>query len=94
MYSLLGELFQLYTQDFDLLYDQYTDPIDIFCLQHNVQEQKELLQEMKILYQEILSGEKSNRDLRNMGLEYIPGDDLSPMAWLPPLIRYLEGKTT
>jgi len=93
MYRRLTELFQLYTQDFDLLYERYTDPIDLFCLQHTPQEQRELLQEMQSFYREILLTTKSTRDLRDLGLEYIPGDDPSPEAWLPLLIGYLETKT-
>ena len=92
MNSMLQELCELYTQDFDLVFQPGTDPIDLFCQQHDVQAQEELLQQMKEFHQGILSGTKSVLDLVNMGLEYIPSTERDPRTWLPHLIKYLEGR--
>ena len=90
MSTMLQELCQLYTQDFDLIFQRDTDPIDLFCQQHNIQAQEELLSQLKEFYEGILSGRKSIRDLINMGLEYTPGTERNPQTWLPPLIEYLD----
>jgi len=93
MSHLLEKLFEMYTQDFDIVWEKDTDPIDLFCLQHTAQQQTQLLSEMKDLYQDVLSGQKTLRDIINMGLEYVP-DVRSPELWLPPLIKHLEKKIT
>ena len=92
MYNMLAEFCGFYMQDHDLLYERNTDPIDDFCGQHNVREQKEALAQLKDFHKAVLSGSKSIDDLLNMGLGYIPGDDPNPATWLPPLIDYLAGK--
>ena len=92
MGTMLQALCELYMQDFDLVFQRETDPIDLFCQQHDARDQKELLARMRRFHEGVLSGENSLNDLRAMGLEYIPGDDPNPAAWLPPLIRHLEKK--
>ena len=94
MGAMPRKLCELYMQDFDLVFQQETDPIDLFCQQHDVSDQKKLLAQMKSFYEGILSGKNSLNDLREMGLEYVPSDDLDPAVWLPPLIEHLEGKIT
>lgn len=83
----------MYVQDFDVIFERDTDPIDLFCMQHSAQVQKQLLQEMKDFYQEVLAGKKRLKNIVNMGLGYLPWNDHSPEVWLPLLIRYLEKKT-
>lgn len=90
MYQKLPDLLQLYSQDFDLIFQRDTDPIDYYCAQHSAQEQGDLLTEMNEVYQEVLRGEKSISDFVSMGLEYVPGEDRSPKSWLPRLIKHLE----
>ena|SRR6185437_1594377 len=92
MSTMLQQLCELYTQDFDLIFQRDTDPIDLFCQQHNIQVQTELLSQLKEFYESVLSGRESVRDLINMGLEYVPGAERDPRTWLPPLIKYLEGR--
>ena len=94
MHRMLVEFCGFYMQDHDLIYKRDTDPIDDFCGQHSIQEQKEALVQLKHFHKAVLSGSKSIDDLLNMGLGYIPSDDPDPAIWLPPLIEYLEGKIT
>jgi hypothetical protein len=84
----LERLCQHYSQDFDLIFERETDPIDLFCQQHGLEDQRELLREMIAFYEGAVSGKSSLTDLVNMGLEYVPGDPES-FAWLRSLIEYL-----
>jgi hypothetical protein len=90
--SRLEEFWRLYNQDFDLIFARDTDPIDLFCQQHNEQAQRALLRELNSFYDGVLCGRNSVRDLVKMGLEYVPSDDENPAIWLPPLIDYLAKK--
>ncbi len=91
MSKLLEELFQWYSQDFDLLFDEDTGPVDEFWLQHTGEEERKcLLVELKLLYSDIVSGKGTLRDIRDMGLEYQPGGTRDPKKWLPMLIEYVE----
>lgn len=92
MATILEKFCELYTQDFDLVFEQDTDPVDLFCQQHSVQDQMMLLRQLRDFYEGVLVGRKSIRHLASMGLEYIPGNDRDPKVWLPPLIEYLERK--
>jgi hypothetical protein len=94
MNDMLRELCELYTQDFDLVFQRDTDPVDLFCKQHNLQAQQELLGQLKEFYDGVLSGRNSIGDLVEMGLEYVPEGDRSLASWVPRLIKYLEGKIT
>lgn len=89
---ILQKFCQLYGQDFDLIFDQDTDPIDLFCQQHSLQAQEELLGQLKDFYEGVLPGRNSIRDLVEMGLEYVPEGDRSLRTWMPRLIKYLEEK--
>lgn len=40
MTDMLQEHCIRYTQDFDLLFEHDTDPIDLFCQQHDAEQQK------------------------------------------------------
>jgi CdiI immunity protein len=92
MVRILQELCELYIQDFELVFEEPTDPIDMFCQQHSLEDQEALLNELKKFLQEAVSGTKSIMDLVEMGLEYIPGVDHDPRTWLPALIEYLSAK--
>jgi hypothetical protein len=92
MSRLIRELFEMYSQDFDLVFSRDTDPIDLFYLQHTSEESNNLLKHMKELYNDILLKKKTINDIKNMGLEYIPEGNRSPEAWLPRLIKYMEDK--
>ena len=89
---MLAEFCGFYMQDHDLIYERDTDPIDDFCAQYNVQEQKEALAQLKDFREAVLAGKQNLQDLVSMGLGYIPGDDQNPATWLPALIDYLVGK--
>jgi hypothetical protein len=91
---VLERFFEMYIQDFDLVFARDTDPVDLFGLQHALSEQRQLLDELKALHQAVLSGRVKIGDIRNLGLEYVPGDERSPERWLPRLIAYLESKIT
>jgi glucose-6-phosphate isomerase len=92
MYRMLAELCGFYIQDHDLIYEQDTDPIDQFCEQHNVREQREALAQMKDFREAVLAGKRTLQDLVYMGLGWHPlgGRDLA--TWLQRLIDYLEAK--
>jgi hypothetical protein len=92
MSSLLEELLCMYMQDFELVFVRDTDPIDLFCQQHTSDEQRQLLCEMKELYDGVARGEVALRDIRNMGLEYLPGGEQEPKVWLPRFVEYLQEK--
>jgi hypothetical protein len=89
--SYLEELCQHYSQDFDVIFERETDPIDLFCQQHDRGAQRELLHEMTEFYEGVLSGKKSMLDLINMGLEYVPGNRES-FTWFLSLIEHLKNK--
>ena len=92
MSGLLEQLFVMYGQDFDIVFSHDTDPIDLFIAQHTLPERAALLQEMKALFNDLLTKEKSVRDIKNMGLEYFPEGNRSPEVWLSRFISYLEEK--
>jgi hypothetical protein len=92
MTTMLRTLCGFYSQDHDLLYERDTDPIDQFCDQHNVREQKEALGQLKDFRESVLAGKKTIRDLVNMGLEWFPSEDKDLDKWLLRLINYLEAK--
>jgi hypothetical protein len=94
MNAMLKTLCELYSQDFDLIFEQDTDPIDMFCEQHSLADQEALLRQMKDFYHGVLLGKNSIRDLVGLGLEYVPEGDRSLRSWMPRLIAYLEGKLT
>ena len=79
-------------QDFDLVFEHVTDPVDLFCSQHDVAEQNHLVAEMKEFYEEVVQGKKSITDLYAKGLEYIPNGDESMRSWFPILIERLESR--
>jgi hypothetical protein len=87
---MLREFWRLYVQDFDVVFERNTDPIDLFCQQHSRQAQEELLDELRGFCAEVLAGRRSVADLVNLGLEYMPGDEQHPETWLPQLVKYLE----
>lgn len=90
--TILEKFCQLYTQDFDLVFERDTDPVDLFCQQHSPQDQMLLLQQLRDFYTGVLAGRKSIRHLESLGLEWAPGDDPDSKTWLPRLIEYLEQK--
>lgn len=92
MATMLRELCMLYIQDFDVVFERETDPIDLFCEQHSRQAQEQLLDELRRYHADLRSGRRSIKDLVSMGMEYMPGDELQPETWLPHLITYLEEK--
>ena len=92
MKTMLEELCGFYIQDFDLIYERDTDPIDQFCDQHDIREQKEALGQLKDFRESALAGKKTVRDLVDMGLGYIPNDSQDLETWLPRMIDYLEHK--
>lgn len=57
----LEEFWRLYNQDFDLIFARDTDPIDLFCQQHNEQVQRALLRELKSFYDGVLREELGPR---------------------------------
>ncbi len=57
---MLPKLCELYIQDFDLIFQEPTGPIDMFCQQHDLEDQEALLSELKMFHQEALSGTKSS----------------------------------
>jgi hypothetical protein len=87
---LLKGLFEMYIQDFDLLFVRDTDPIDAFCQQHTDWEQRELLKELKVLLDNMRSGKWTSRDIVDLGLEWWPDGDRSAQSWLPRFIKHLE----
>lgn len=91
MFKYLKTLCELYSQDFDLLFERATDPIDMFCEQYGTQAQNGLLREMITFYRDTQSGERTLKDLVDMGLEWDPGDGNS-FDWFRSLIDYLEAK--
>jgi|SRR6516164_3269607 len=93
MSDLLRELFVMYGQDFDIIFTSDTDPIDLFISQHTHEEQKQLLKEMRSLYNEIVQRTRTVHDIRNIGMEYFPNGNRSPEVWLPKFMKYLEDKT-
>ncbi len=92
MARMLPKLCELYIQDFDLIFQEPTDPIDMFCQQHDLEDQEVLLNELNKFHQDAISGTKSIENLINMGMEYIPGIEHDPRTWLPALIEYLGAK--
>ena len=92
MAKMLPKLCELYIQDFDLIFQEATDPIDMFCQQYDLEDQEALLNELKKFYQEALSGTKSIMDLVEMGLEYVPSTERDPRTWLLAVIEYLSAK--
>ena len=42
MARMLPKLCELYIQDFDLIFQEPTDPIDMFCQQHDLEDQEAL----------------------------------------------------
>src|SRR5271166_6449396 len=48
MMTMLQELCKFYTQDFDMIFERDTDPIDLFCQQDPVDAQEVLLDEFSI----------------------------------------------
>lgn len=92
MSSYLEALCQHYGQDFDLVFEKDTDPIDLFCRQHDVKAQQELLREMVEFYEGTQCGRNSLADLVSMGLEYRPGNRES-FDWFRKLIEYLSEKS-
>lgn len=92
MARMLPKLCELYIQDFDLIFQEPTGPIDMFCQRYDMEDQEALLSELKKFHQQALSGTKSIENLVNMGLEYVPSTDHDPMVWLPAVIEYLSAK--
>jgi hypothetical protein len=92
MYRMLAELCGFYIQDYDLIYERDTDPIDQFCDQHTVRDQKEALAQLKDFREAVLAGKRTLQDLVYMGLGWHPLGDLDLATWLQRLIDYLEGK--
>jgi len=45
--NLMRELMIMYVQDFDIVFEEITDPVELFCRQHNARERNQLLIEMK-----------------------------------------------
>jgi hypothetical protein len=89
---LLEDLFVWYVQDFDIVFERDTDPIDQFCEQHKKEEQVQLLSELRELYGEVLIGTKTWRDVRALGLEYWPAGLRNPQALLFRLLEHLEAR--
>ena len=92
MTILLQKLCELYVRDFDLVFQQGSDPVDLFCQQHDARDQRAWLGQVKGFHKEVLLGKKSIKDLRKMGLEYVPDDEPDPATWLPLPVGHLEGK--
>jgi hypothetical protein len=92
MYRILAEFFGFFIQDFDLIYERDTDPIDQFCSQHTIRDQKEALVQLKDFREAVLAEKRTVQDLVRMGLEWYPSDDHGLATWLQRLIDYLEGK--
>ncbi|HEY7578816.1 MAG TPA: hypothetical protein VH855_14575 [Acetobacteraceae bacterium] len=89
---MLPKLYELYIQDFDLIFQEPTGPIDMFCQRYDLQDQEALLNELKKFHQEAVSGTKTIENLVNMGLEYVPSTEHDPGTWLPAVIEYLSAK--
>jgi hypothetical protein len=80
MMKMLQELCKLYMQDFDCVFQHFTDPIDLFCQQHRLQPQRVLLNRLEEFYRESLTETTSIDDLVKIGLEYVPGTERESQA--------------
>ena len=92
MSAMLREFCRLYVQDFDVVFEHDTDPIDLFCQQHSRKAQEQLLDDLRGFCADVLAGRRSLGDLVDLGLEYMPGDEQHPETWLPQLVKYLEAR--
>jgi len=90
MSSLLEELFIAYGQDFDLVFTNETEPIDLFCQQHVRAEQKQLISDLEQLHEDVLAGRKTLLDIRSLGLEYVPNGERDASIWLSRFIAHLR----
>ena len=90
MSNLLEAFFIMYAQDFDLVFTHDTDPIDLFCQQHALGEQRQLSLELRNLYEDVKAGRKTLRDVKNLGLEYLPNGERDVNAWFPRFIEHLR----
>jgi len=61
MTRILCKFFELYVQDFDLVFEKATDPIDLFCQQNSRDTQRQLLIELNELRTQIFEGKKTLR---------------------------------
>jgi hypothetical protein len=83
----------MYVQDFDIVFECDTDPIDLFCQQHTIEEQRQLLQDMRKLCDDLIHGRATLRTITSLGLEYVPeGNRALPQTWLTRFSDYLEAK--
>jgi hypothetical protein len=92
MDEMLAELCGFYIQDYDLIYERDTDPIDQFCDQHNVREQMEALAQLIDFRGGVLAGKRTVHDLVYMGLGWYPNVGLDLATWLQRLIDCLREK--
>lgn len=92
MVSQMKELCVMYGQDFEFIFSSLTEPVDLYCSQHEIKDQYILLSEMEDFYERSLHGVSSISDLFKMGLEYIPNEDESMRTWFPILIEHLRNK--
>lgn len=90
MSNLLEAFFIMYGQDFDLVFTHDTEPIDLFCQQHTLAEQNQLLSDLEILHADVLAGTKNLGEIRALGLEYLPDGERDAGVWLPRFIAHLR----
>jgi hypothetical protein len=91
MYKYLRELCGEYDQDFESIFVSRTDPIDVFCEMHELEEQKELMKEMEMFLKEVEAGMKGADDLTGMGMEYNQSLGGS-WDWFREAMAYLKKK--
>lgn len=91
MYQRLTELCRIYDQDFESIFESQTEPIDYFCEEHELGEQKQLVNEMEMFLKEVDAGTKNARDLTRMGMEYNQSLGGS-WNWFREAIAYLKKK--
>ena len=57
----LETLFEMYVQDFDIIFEYDTHPIDLFCKQHTVEEQRHRLQDMRKPCDDLIKRDNKSR---------------------------------
>jgi hypothetical protein len=90
MSSLLEDFFIMYGQDFDLVFTHDTEPIDLFCQQRTLAEQKQLLLDLEKVREDVLLGKKTLSDIRSLGLESVPNGERDASVWLSRFIAHLR----
>jgi hypothetical protein len=91
MYENLQDLCEYYMQDFDIIFKTDVGPVDMYCSYHDSAAQKQLLADMEAFLKEVEAGTKSEEDLEEWNLEYIPSEDGS-WDWFRDAMVHLKKK--